>query len=276
VKATPLFPLAFSTLGCPSYDVDQVIALARANGFSGVEIRHLRGTADLPSLPELQPARIKETRRRFDDAGIEVIGIDTSVRMSSLDPEVRRQQLAMARANLAIAQGLGARYFRVFGGPIPPAQDRERTLDAIARGLGEVADLTSAGGVTSLLETHDDFSTSPSIQDLHARGASEKLGVLWDTLHTWRHGESAEYTWEQLGGRIHHVHVKDSRKATAGGFDFALTGEGSVPIGSFLEVLKKAGYPGYVSFEWEKAWHPEIPEPEIAIPHFARFMASLA
>lgn len=276
MKATPLFPLGFSTLGCPSYDVDQVIALARANGFEGVEIRHLSGTADLPSLPELGPARIGETRRRFEDAGIDVFGIDTSVRMNSLDPAVRAQQLDAAKANLDIATGLGARYFRVFGGPIPPGQDRERTLDAIAQGLGQVAGLTAAAGVTSLLETHDDFSTAPRIKDLYARGAGDELGVLWDTLHSWRHGESAEFTWGELGPRIHHVHVKDSRKATAGGFDFALTGEGSVPIDSFLHVLRQGGYRGYVSFEWEKAWHPEIAEPEIAIPHFARFMASRA
>ena len=61
--------------------------------------------------------------------------------------------------------------------------------------------------------------------------------------------------------------------ATPQGFDFALTGEGSVPVMSFIEVLKRARYDGFVNFEWEKGWHPEIPEPEVALPHFARFMA---
>jgi hypothetical protein len=23
-----------------------------------------------------------------------------------------------------------------------------------------------------------------------------------------------------------------------------------------------------VSFEWEKRWHPELPDPEVALPHF--------
>lgn len=271
----PLFPLAFSTLGCPNYDAGEVIALAQASGFAGVEIRHLRGTVDLPSLPEFSTALIGETRKRFDDAGVAVVGINSGVRMTSLDPQERRRQLASARANAAIAQGLGAGFLRVFGGPIPKDQDREQTLDAIALGLAEVAELTAAHGVTAVLETHDDFSTSASIQDLYARGAGDQLAVLWDTLHSYRHGETGDFTWSRLGDRIRHVHLKDARTATADGFDFALTGEGSIPIGSFLETLRRGGYGGYVSFEWEKAWHPEIEAPEIAIPHFARFMAAL-
>ena len=270
-----MIPLGFSTLACPDYDVDQVIAMARDNGYAGVEIRFLRGTVDLPALEELSPGRIGETRRRFEDAGIAVVGIDTSVRMTSLDPAVRAQQLDAARANLAIAQGLGAGFLRVFGGPIPAGQDRERTLDAIAAGLGQIADLTAARGIATLIETHDEFSTSASVLDLYARGASGTLGVLWDTLHTWRHGEDGAYTWDRLGHRIRHVHVKDSHRATAAGFDFALTGEGTVPVGSFIELLRRVGYPGFVHFEWEKGWHPEIAPPEIALPHFARYMRGL-
>ncbi len=72
--------------------------------------------------------------------------------MTSLDPAMRAQQLDAARANLAIAEGLGAGFLRVFGGPIPAGQDRERTLDAIAAGLGQIADLTAAHEIATLIE----------------------------------------------------------------------------------------------------------------------------
>ena len=192
--------------------------------------------------------------------------------MTSLDELERRKQLESSRAHCAIAEGLGAPYLRVFGGPIPEQHDREATVAAIVEGLSQIADETRARGVTSLLETHDAFSTSESILDLFARGASGNLGILWDTLHTYRHGESGASTWARLGQRIQLVPLKDSAKASAKGFDLVLTGEGTVPIPSFLQVLKTANYDGYVHFEWEKAWHPEIEEPEVAIPHFARYM----
>jgi hypothetical protein len=31
-------------------------------------------------------------------------------------------------------------------------------------------------------------------------------------------------------------------------------------------LLADGGYQGWVSVEWEKRWHPEIEEPEVALP----------
>ncbi len=275
-EATPtVFRLGFSTIGCPDYTVEQVIGLATANDYQGIEIRFIRGTTDLASLPEFGPARLPATRKLFDDAGLSVVCIDSSVRMNSLDPADRDENRELAKQNLEIAVGLGAPYIRVFGGAIPDGQTEDQTRDAITEGLSEIAELTAAAGVQSLLETHDSYSTSATIADLFARGASDKLGVLWDSLHTYRHGETPEQTWALLGDRIRHVHMKDSIEANADSFDFALTGEGSVPIPHIVEVLTGVGYDGFVHFEWEKGWHPEIAEPEVAIPHFRRYLAAL-
>jgi hypothetical protein len=42
-----------------------------------------------------------------------------------------------------------------------------------------------------------------------------------------------------------------------------------------VTLLEQGGYDGYLSFEWEKAWHPEIDEPEVAIPQYATYMRKL-
>jgi hypothetical protein len=49
-----------------------------------------------------------------------------------------------------------------------------------------------------------------------------------------------------------------------------LTGAGTVPVRDQVRLLNAAGYKGYYGFEWEKGWHPEIEEPEVAFPHFVR------
>jgi sugar phosphate isomerase/epimerase len=138
-----------------------------------------------------------------------------------------------------------------------------------------VAELTADQGVTTLLETHDDFCTSMAIEELWAEGVSEKVGILWDSLHTFRFGETPRETWRRLGDRIRHVHVKDARVVTAEELDFALPGEGIAPLPEIVSTLVDNGYSGYLDFEWEKAWHPEIEPPEVAIPAFARYMAQL-
>lgn len=274
-----MFSIGFSTLGCPDYTVDEVIDIAVKNNFDGVEIRFLRGQVDLAQLEELSVERIDDTRRRFDEAGIHVACIDTSIRFTSPSADEQRARLELAEQNCRIAAGLGAPFIRVFGGTLPSGleskEDRSRHLGAVARSLNEVADLTADQGVTTLVETHDDFCTSAAIEELWAEGVSEKVGILWDSLHTFRFGESPRETWAVLGDRIRHVHVKDSRVASPDQFDFALPGEGNTPLPEIVSTLVDNGYAGYVDFEWEKAWHPEIEPPEVAIPAFARYMAEL-
>jgi fatty-acyl-CoA synthase len=33
-----------------------------------------------------------------------------------------------------------------------------------------------------------------------------------------------------------------------------------------LRLLTAGGYPHWISVEWEKRWHPEIEDPEVALP----------
>ena len=42
-----MIKLGFSTIACPTYDVDQIIALAKASNLEGIEIRECRLLANL-------------------------------------------------------------------------------------------------------------------------------------------------------------------------------------------------------------------------------------
>ena len=51
-----------------------------------------------------------------------------------------------------------------------------------------------------------------------------------------------------------------------------LSGRGEVSFVETVEALRRLKYEGYISFEWEKYWHPEIEEPEVALADFANAM----
>jgi sugar phosphate isomerase/epimerase len=72
---------------------------------------------------------------------------------------------------------------------------------------------------------------------------------------------------------IFHTHIKDAI-LLENGEKYTLLGQGNAPVKEALHALKSDGYAGYYSFEWEKHWHPEIEDPEIAIPHFAKNFSS--
>ena len=53
---------------------------------------------------------------------------------------------------------------------------------------------------------------------------------------------------------------------------YVLTGAGEIPVKETVLVLARNAYKGYYCFEWEKRWHPDIEDPEVAFPHYAKTM----
>lgn len=269
-----MFRLSFSTLGCPHYTLEQVLDAAVRYGYAGVEFRFLRGTVDLHTLDEFGPA-LERTAARLRDAGVEVSCVDTSIRFGSPDEDERRRQLELTRTYAEIAAALGAPCIRLFGGTVTNDEAGRETTKRIADGLAHAATIAKEHGVTAVLETHDDFCTGAQVTRLLEANPAPDLGILWDVLHSYRTGEAFEETWNLLGGRIRHVHLKDSRTFSPAAFDLVPTGEGNVPIPELVALLRRVGYSGWVSFEWEKAWMPDIEEPELALPRFVRYVENL-
>ena len=54
-----------------------------------------------------------------------------------------------------------------------------------------------------------------------------------------------------------------------------LAGNGRVSFSEALAVIRELNYSGYVSFEWEKYWRPEIEAPEVALPDFINAIRNL-
>lgn len=267
--------LAFSSLSCPSCTVDEIIQFALKYGFQGVELRTVQSTIDLWDLEDFSMEALPETRRRFENAGLEVVVVGTSISFAKEEPGWRSRQLELLEKFCVIAQGLGCPYLRVFGGPIPSGSTYEAVLERDIDGYRQAVETAASYGVTLLFETHDDFSTSAALLPL-LEAVGSRAGVIWDILHPYRFGEPMETTCQNLLPYLRHVHVKDSSRYSGEGFDIILPGQGTVPIREALSLLKDCGYEGYLCFEWEKHWHPEIQEAELALPEYVNYMRRYA
>ncbi len=103
---------------------------------------------------------------------------------------------------------------------------------------------------------------------------SPAVQAVWDIHHPFRMGESVNETWALLKPYTRHVHIKDARRRPDGSWQLVLLGEGEVPGREVVRLLVAEGYQGYLSAEWEKKWHPEIEEPEVALPQHAHVLRS--
>ena len=165
---------------------------------------------------------------------------------------------------------LGVKYVRMFGDKMPEGEARDEVLKRIIEGFQQMAAHAKAAGVVVLIESHGDFTHSKDIEEILKGVGSDAFALLWDAHHTFVAGkEQPAETYRRLRQWIRHTHLKDSKPEGADR-RYVLTGTGEVPVRDQVKVLAAAGYPGYYCFEWEKKWHPEIEEPEVAFPHYAK------
>ena len=135
-------------------------------------------------------------------------------------------------------------------------------IDPVAENLAEAAPDAEQHGVTICLETHDAFCRGEEVSGVLRQIDSPYVKAVWNVHHPYRMGEAVEDTWHFIGARLAHVHMKDAQRREDGSWE--LMGEGEVPCREILDLIAARGYNGFICAQWEKKWHPEIDEPEIA------------
>ncbi len=268
--------LAFSTLGCPSWPLARVIDAASRMGYDGVELRFVEGDDALWARPELEGVGLRETLARLRDAGLQVPCVDTRSFFHQPDAAARRTAIDEAERSGELAARLGARGIRVFGDRVQPGASLEDTKGFIVAALAELRDRLRGSGVEVWLETHGDFARGEATRALLEAAGGDGLGAVWDPANAFSEfGELPETGAAALDGFVRHVHVKDARRPADGAVPWTpvLLGQGDVPADRVVEAVEALGGERFLSFEWEKRWHPEIEEPEKALPHFVGWVA---
>lgn len=257
--------LSFTTLACPAWPWQEILDRAAATGYGGVEVRGILGEMDNGKLPPFRDENIAGTRSALSSRGLCIPCLDTSCTLLSPSAE---ETMRDAKASIDIAGKLGMPFIRVFGDRIPGGMREEDAVAAVSGGLQALAEYAEGKGVAVLLETHGDFAGSRLALAVFDRVKSPAAGLLWDIANPYAFGETVETTWARLGRLVRHTHIKDVGE----GMVPCLPGRGRVPVGEAVRLLRDAGYGGWLSFEWEKQWHPDIEAPEIALPHFMDYM----
>lgn len=269
-------PMAFSTLGCPQWDLPYILNFAERHGFAAIELRGLQGSLDLPTHAAFSDKSIAQTKRDIAAHGLRIACVSSSANMQQPDQAKRKHEIDDAQRFIDLAESLNAPYVRVFGKSDDsdhPVVPNDAAKQQVAAGLAELAEYSGPKGVTVLIESHDDFTSSATLSDVLNRANSHHVGLLWDAYHTFDgSNEAPEESVRQLGRWICHTHLKDA-VGRGNGRRYVLTGRGNIPIKRQIDALQSSGYKGYFCFEWEKVWHPELEDPEIAIADFARVVS---
>ncbi|WP_127588344.1 sugar phosphate isomerase/epimerase family protein [Paenibacillus koleovorans] len=268
--------LAYTTLGCPEWTWERIVEETVRMGYNGIEIRGLQGEMFVPKMTPFLEENLAQTMADLQARGLSICCFDTSCRFD--DEEKFDGFVEEGKATIDLAARMGVPYIRVFGDRIPDPAKREEMIAQVARGMQALSQHAEGKPVMVLMETHGDFASSENLLAVAAQVESDRFGVLWDVANPVKYqdtGESVSQTYTNLSKLVQHTHIKDTL-GTGSNEKITLVGEGDVPIPECIDILQQNGYDGWLSFEWEKKWHPTIEEPEVALPHFVEYMRGLA
>lgn len=261
--------LSFSTVGCPDWMLNEVIAAAKDFAYDGIEIRGIGDDLFLPGADVFGPKRIKKSLEELENSGLEIpcIATDASCQISSQNPDV----VSNLKEYIDLANLVGAKSLRILGDEWEEAGvdvDIELAYD----NLSPVVPYAEEKNIKLLIETNGVFAQTALTREFVQRFSSPVVGVLWDLHHPYTYfNESPEQTAANIGEYVGHVHVKDSQLSN-GKTVYKMLGHGELPIKDLLACLGNLNYQGFLSLEWVKRWNSELEDPGIVFPHYIKKM----
>lgn len=266
-------PITFSTLACPNWQIETVIAKASEFDYDGIEWRGGPQGHVQPDMPTTKKALLRQS---CSNAGLKSLAVTAYTSFVSSSAAERQANVDELRRYADLAAELGASYVRTFLGELPEGTKLDLSIYENISGCLKIAtEHAETVGVKIAVEPHDNFVRSTDVAPLFMQSQSHHaLRAIWDIGNAFAAGEQPDQGFELLKDRLAYVQVKDGqRNGTT--WQLCPLRQGNVPLDQAFELLLANGYEGALSVEWEYAWHPELDPPEIALPAALRSVREL-
>ena len=255
-------------------NLEQCLRLAKEAGFDGIELNY---DLDNDLSPKSGPKEYAKIRDMAEKIGIAISGLCSFLfwpyPLTSNDPAKRARGLELAGKIAEAAADLGTENVLVVPGAvcIPWRTDHEPVPN-------DVCDKRAKEAMKALLPVAEKRKVYLNIENIFFNGfllspgeindfvdsfKSERVRVHFDTGNIMEY-QFPEHWVAQLGGRIKNIHFKEWTKK---GTDHSLESfrpllDGTTNWPAVMEALDKAGYRGYLTFEY---FHPYQHFPEALI-----------
>lgn len=261
--------LSFWTLGTPDWTNDAVVDAAKRFGFQGVDLRCAPGRNISLMSPDDEIERLKDL---FAGSGIDIASLLAYNERGNADGVDWPAVTADLIAHVELANRVGTTSMRVNGGAPARGGSWDPYLEGLARALSDALGQTE--GVTMNMQNHPGSLNAAQVVQLAEMVGSERFGAGFSPDHCIDMAEDPLAAVKAVAPWVRHLHLADRERPADGRLKACLPGTGFVPNREVLGVLAGRGYDGWVSFKWEKPTYPDLPEAEVALPHFISFMSN--
>ena len=243
-----------------------VVQKAAEMGFDGIDYIDLAGANEAEQL-----AYAKEIRKAAEAAGIEIVAYTIGANLYKGSKEADDAEVERLKGQLHVAAELGAAIMRHDVCSSEKVDGRligfDRMLPTIAENARRVTEYAATLGIRTCSENHGFVAQdSDRVKALYNAVGHENYGLLIDIGNFACVDESSTYAVSRLAPYAFHVHAKDFRvrpyhqKPASGSYITTrgcnylfgcVIGEGDIPVEQCVAILKRAGYDGYLTVEYE-------------------------
>jgi sugar phosphate isomerase/epimerase len=250
--------------------IDWIADHAEGVEFSGLNLKE----------GEDQIRKAKAVRKRCEDKGLTIVGYCTGANLFQPDEKSQRNEIEKTKKQVEVAATLGVKNMRhdvMYG--FPEGWKGPKTLAAVLKqvvpAIREIADFGASAGVKTTLENHGFYMQGPDrVEKLIQTVKHPNYGLTIDLGNFLCVNADPVDAVAKLAKYAVHAHIKDfhvkpkTQIPSMGWFATpteialrgAIVGHGNIDLLSSLKLLKKAGYNGWLSLEFEG-----IEEPTFAI-----------
>lgn len=252
-------------LNSGKYTQLDLIGVAKEMGFDGIEFIDLMPT---DGMSDLEYAAV--LRDAAEKVGIEIVAYTIGADfLGEKGWEAEAQRLF---GQVDVAEALGAKLMRHdatggFKGEDAKYKSFDSALPILANGCRMVTEYAAKKGIATMVENHGYFcQDSVRVEKLVNEVANPNFGLLVDMGNFMCADDEPAKAVGTVAKYAKHVHAKDFHKKSGNGPDpgdgffrtrggdylrGAVVGHGDVPVYQCVQTLKRSGYDGYVTIEFE-------------------------
>ena len=250
-----------------------VVKKAYEMGIAGIDFTDLQPNA-APTLED-QLAYAEQIRKEAEKYGVEIVAYTIGANLYKGSVEEDEKEVERLKGQVRVAAALGAKLMRhdVCGSekfPDGHTVSFYQMLPTIAENARKVTEYAQSFGIRTMSENHGYVAQdSDRVEALYNAVGHENYGLLIDIGNFACADENSVHAVSRLATYAFHVHAKDFfvrpfDYTPAEGEKFFKTrgcnllagcaiGDGDIPVAHCLAILKRAGYDGYLTIEYEGA-----------------------
>ena len=253
--------IAFSTLACPEWTLEQVAERAASMGYLGVDMRSFLSVQErMPNDPmSHEPEAIDSI---FDNAGVIPLCLSTGVKFDKpIEPPLlgrifvnEEAGVGEAKQFVDLADRAGVKFVRVYGCHLPAAEPKTWSTRRVTERLTLASQTCRNTDVRLLIENAGSFARAADLLELIERVDSQWLGASYNMLAAVNGGECPVDGVRVLRDHLKVVRISD----TDDDGNPVMLGKGCFPIAKLIETLAEIDYDGWIVYEYPKLWQPDL------------------